>query len=209
MAALEDFVPDVSLDCMGVALPIMEHAIRLAVIDFCNISRAWKDTGSISIRANRAEYEVPTPDQAVLITVEEAYYSGTRIDPCAPDALRNRYVNWTTRKGIPEVFSQFNPVSLTLIPCPLVDLPKGLEFRACYTLDRAATTVPDWLFQQYGGDIAKGAVATLAGKQNLPCYSETLAAERKAEFMAAANQAKHRADKGFTRAPRRVAGHYL
>lgn len=209
MAALEDFVPDVSLDCMGVPLPVMEHAVRIAAIDFCNISRAWKETGWISIRANRAEYEVPTPDQAILITVEEAYYSETRIDACAPDALRDRYINWTTRKGTPEIFTQFNPVSLTLVPCPVTDLKKGLQFRACYTPDRAATTLPDWLFQQYGSDIAKGAVATLAGKQNLPCYNEGLAAESRAFFMAAANKAKHRADKGFTRAPRRVVGHYM
>lgn len=208
MATLEDFVPDVSLDCMGVPLPVMEHAIRLAAIEFCDISRAWKETGSINVKASRASYEVPVPDGANLMVIEKVYYNGVRIDPCAPDALDDRYQNWTVMTGDPEVFTQLSPANLTLVPCPVTDLLKGLKFRACYQPDRTATEVPDWLFQQYATAIAKGAVAILASKKGLPCYDEGLSAARRDEFLLTANTAKHKADKGFTRAPRRVKGHF-
>lgn len=206
---IESFLPYVALHCMGIPAPTMLHEIRSASILFCERSRVWKEQSTVTVRENRADYEVPCPDEAVLVVVEEVYFDGVRLDPIALDALHDRWRNWQALSGDPTLYAQVNPLDLTLVPKPARTLTQGLSLRASYKPDRTAATVPDWLFQQWAEVIAAGALWRLMSTNSLPCFNPQLAMAFGQAFSAGADKALHRADKGFTRAPRRTVARFM
>lgn len=209
MARLEAFLPYVALHCMGVPEPSMVHEIRSALVLFCERTRVWKALHTLTVKANRADYEIPAEDSAVVVTIEEARFIGHRLPPEALDVLQQRWDDWMTQTGTPLCFTQMDPDSLKLVPMPVADVPKGLSLRVCYKPDRTAKDVPDWLFQQYAEVIAAGAIARLTAINSLPCFNPGVSAAFGLTFYEGMNKALHKADKSFTRTPRRTVPRFM
>lgn len=209
MIQLDAFLSYVALHCMGVPEPTLLIEVRSACIEFCERSRVWKERVSLSVREGRAEYEIPLPEGAQLVKLEEVFYDGDRIEAMAPDALHDRWQRWMSQTGVPSVYTQLDPMTLTLVPKPTVSLSRGLVLRACFKPDRSADTVPDWLFQHYVQPIAAGALARLMAVNSLPCFNPQLAMVQGVAFAEGINKALMAADKGFTRAPRRTVPRFL
>lgn len=209
MATLEAFLPYVGLHCMGVPEPSMVHEIRATAILFCERSRIWKALHTLNVRANRADYEIPVEDEAVVVAIEEAIFQGNRLPPEALDVLKEQWRDWMTQTGTPLCFTQMDPDSLKLVPKPVADLTKGLSLRVSYKPDRTARNVPDWLFQQYAETIAHGAIGRLVGTRAFECFNPELSNYYLQLFAAGVNRALHEADKSFTRTPRRTVPRFM
>lgn len=209
MASLEAFLPYVSLHCAGVPIPSMLHEIRNAATQFCERTRIWKTIETLSVRANRGEYEIPLADEAVVVAIEEAVFNGTPLRPEALDVLKTEWRDWITQVGTPILFTQLDPDNLRLVPVPNADYPRGLTLRITYKPDRTANNVPDWLFQQYVEPIAHGAIGRLAGTRAFECFDPPVSSYYLQLFAAAADRALHEADKSFTRVPRRTKPRFM
>lgn len=209
MATLEQFLPYVEPHVVGMPLPGILQEIRQALSDFCEKSRVWKVKGSVSVRAGVADYEIPADDGGITVVIEEAVLNGHVLRPTAPDALKQEWPNWMAATGTPVRYTQLDPDNLTLVPIPVIDQPDGLKLRCCYKPDRAARSVPEFIFQQYAEVIAHGALARLLMTNPLHAANPKAAGYHQQQFDAGVYKALHEADKGFTRAPRRTVPRFL
>lgn len=209
MATLDAFLPYVRLSVSGLPAPVLIHEIRSACIRFCERTRVWRGMESLDVVADQASYPIPVPLGAQLQVLEEVYLCGDRLQATALDDLKSRWTNWLAVAGTPLVYTQLTPDELTLVPKPVVDLAEGLVMRAAYKPTRDAGVVPDFLFDQYAPVIASGALAVLFGQPDLPCYNPDQALFHQGLFDQGMDKALTRADRSFTRAPRRTVARFL
>lgn len=205
-------------------LAIRQEVLR-AAIQFCERTRAWKAVPPpVDIDAEVATYPVPTPCSASCVIVEQALYDGRELIAQTTDQLTARFgprwmptpmtsgalhlkrggTNVSLSPGTPQYFTQLNPNFLVLVAPPATALRCGLIVRGSYRPDRASTTLPGFLWDQYADEIADLAIAALCAVPGLPWSNPEAAAYRAAQGEAAIGRVSRDASKNFSRAPSRV-----
>lgn len=209
MAALDAFLPYVRLSVAGLPAPVLIHEVRASCIRFCERSRVWRGLDSLDVVADQSTYVIPVPPDAQLQCLEEVWFGGDPLQAIAMDDLKARFKQWPAISGTPLVYTQFSPDEVTLVPMPVTDLPAGLMMRGAYKPLRNAMSVPDFLYEQYAPVIASGALAFLLSQPELSCYNKDQALYHQGIFDQGTDKAQTRADRGFTRAPRRTVARFL
>lgn len=207
MATLDSLLPSVGVQVLGTPVPVILHAIRTAAQEFCQETRVWMVGHTVPVVAGQSRYLIPADDQAALVVLEEITLNGEPLVMESPDRLKERWIHWQTVTGTPQVVACFDPEALTLVPKPVA--AGTLWVRAAYQPDWQATEVPDWLFAQYARTIALGAQALLMDNKGLTCFDPNEAQAKRTAFVALMGQAQRHADRGWTRARRRVKGRYF
>lgn len=206
--SLGDFLPYVLPQVPGCPDIAAKAEILRAAIRFCEETRTWKVLMSgVNVVAGTASYAIPVPSGAVLVLVEQAYVDGREITPQTVDVLKERYSNWLVVEGWPQWFTQLEPDRMTLVPKPTADYAAGLVVRGCYKPSRAASTVPDFLFERYAEVIGHGAAALLLATPGKAWTDAKAAAVQDALYQAGRDQARQEAGKAFGRARNRVRIH--
>lgn len=206
--ALSMLRPFTALAAAGVPVPIIDHEVREAAIQFCDRARVWREIQTLDVVADQADYTPVLPVDGVVSIVEDVYHNGVRLEPKPIDTLKEQYQDWQSQSGTPLYYTQMQPGVIKLVPYPTTELTDGLSVRLVFKPARTAETLPDWLYEQYADVLGWGALVRLLLNPGLPCHNPGLAAAYQTQFEQGLYRASRQSGKSFTRAPNRVRGYF-
>jgi len=183
------------------------QAIRDSVITFCEMTRIHQaDHDPINVIAKIADYDLETPvDGTRIVQVMNAWYQGSKLQPAAPDEVRdpsvyNQHIGGVTVDySTPKYFIQKDSDSISLLPIPDRTVTSAITMRVALVPLRNSTSCADFLFEQWVEPISAGAVAKLQVSSGKPYSNPQAAAVNQARFMQGVNAARQRAVRGYNR----------
>ena len=206
--ALSALRPFTALAAAGVPVPIIDHEVREAAIQFCDRARVWREIQTLDVVADQADYAPVLPVDGAVSVVEDVYHNRVRLEMKPIDTLKEQYQDWQSQSGTPLYYTQMQPGVIKLVPYPTAALTDALSVRLVFQPARAAETLPDWLYEQYADVLGWGALVRLLLNPGLPCHSPALAAAYQTQFEQGLFRASRQSGKSFTRAPNRVRGYF-
>lgn len=182
------------------------RALRESAIEFCSISQCWLySPPPIDVVANQGAYapQLPaSPLSARLGVVRSAKFNGRPLLPTSW-AVVDAMDEWGAATGpVTSYTTDNNGQSVSLIKAPEVSAPGALILRVSLVPSRAATDVPDFLFDDYEDAIAAGAKFRLLQATN-PGLSQVY----RQRFLQAAAKASNAQAQGRSATPIRVTGY--
>lgn len=180
MIDIDDFMPLVQINAPAAPEPLVRLSIRQAAITFCERTRMWKDHDIIETDGVDPE-PITVPNDSVLFEVAACsqgcseHERGKRLDPITIKRLAEEHPNW--RHG---------PIGdwggSRWFVCPemgnILAVPRCRGVLTVETIVRPAVyadTLPDFLLEQYGVDIANGASALVLAKPEIAFSNPALA----------------------------------
>lgn len=216
--AFYDYVlPDVP----GVAQALASRALCDAAIEFCEKTCLWiYDCDPWSAVANINTYDWAPPANSLVVKPLQIWYQtnvpqspgqypGWRLVPKTPDELSDLYGDWERMYGEPLYYTHTTPRSVIFVPGPLIAYPNAFRAKVALKPTRAATGIDNLFLEEYAEALANGAKAKLFAMKKKPWSDGSLAEYHRQEFMDAIAMATDRAQKGFTRARKRVKASYF
>ncbi len=209
MANLTDWYDEVLPDLPGAQTDIVLHAIRRALIYFCERSLAyWHTPADIDVVSGTHTYTPAVPTDTEIAKVRQAWYDNNQLHIVSSDDLNNFYLDWQNESNPPEYLTQESVSTVRLVPNPSADLTAGLSLRLALKPTATAATIGGDIFDRYYDVIGYGAKARLMASPKKPYSSTEHASYFDRKFKDGIASAAIDAAKGFTRAPLRTAGYY-
>lgn len=210
----EQFLREVSPHSGGAPEPLVVNAIRNAAIDFCKRSWCWVyNTTPVGITADTQDYTPTVPSGSKVAQVLYVTYNGKPVEATTRDEEIRSNPDWRNTTGTTPKRYIVNDdgESVALLPIPSATVAAGstgivhdgLHFTVALKPTRASEDVPDWLYENYAEDIAKGALARLYAMPKKLWTNANLAAVNHSLFKDAAAMVRSRVSRSFTRAPLR------
>jgi hypothetical protein len=202
----EDFLPHVLPfvpNCLDEQAII---AVRSAAIDFCEESLVLQqDLREFEVYEGEAKYKLYAPADYLPHFVLGLYYDGRELPRLSQVALDQQTgSNWRQAVGTPRTFTQFDPDSVVLFPCPGANDYGTISGRLAIVPKRTSTTVDALLFDRHLDAIVRGAVARLMATPNQP-YTDLKSSQTYSQmFRMAALKARLSVQQGYSRAPMRA-----
>lgn len=182
MAKHEDLYPLILVEAPGCPIPLVQHAINRAAIEFCRLSLAWQeDLDAIGLRAGVWRYDLDVPTQSQLVVLQSVCI-GTRdlVGVADPRGA----MKWGVSKGEPSHYALLpNFIEIAVDPTPVAVATLTLSAALAPTL--AATTLPDLLVDRHFEAISEGAKAVLKRMPN-QAWSDPASAQMHAALAAKA-----------------------
>ena len=125
------------------------------------------DTDVSSIYISKAVYAL-TSSNGDIVEATHVKLDGKVLDPKGEAWLDENIENWRIAMGSPEFFTVDREKKLRLIPVPNELIYHGLEVWVSLKPIRAATTFPDFIFDDWFEAISDGAVAELLSQTSKP-----------------------------------------
>jgi len=150
--------------------PVIEEYIIDTLRDFCQFTRLWDENEltAIDIVEDTATYAL-TSASGDIVCVDYVEVDGVPIHPVSVDELNKRGVLWrdldASRSSRYIVGMDDN---ITLVYTPNEDVDAGLSVWVSLKPLEAATTVEDFLWNQFKDIISDGVRAALLGIKNRP-----------------------------------------
>ncbi|MFG1462115.1 hypothetical protein V5F77_04375 [Xanthobacter sp. DSM 24535] len=183
MITFDAFMPLVLPYATACPEPLAEASIRNSAIEFCERTRCWRLLDDTVIDADTPDViAVSTPAGSALHRIETAWFDGRKIDPASFASVPQ---DDDDQRGSPRTYSQSNFGELRLFPRP--DAGK-LRLSLFLKPDRASDEVPDFLHQQFGQEIAYGALVQILLTPSQPFSDPQMAAYYKSRFDAACDK---------------------
>jgi hypothetical protein len=215
------FLPQVAPETYG-ALHIMQiEAVRNAAIEFCEKTRTWQE--------QQAPYPLPTIVAGASPFLDFQFDTGqlvyeilaaglcntnsnisTEVTPRTAQWADERYPGWQSgaHVGTPSNVVQISSDQFAPLPAANGE-PWTLVLHVALKPDRASTSGPDFLYNDYYEQIAAGAKARLMGMTGKPWSNPTMAVANAGIFDAAIIKANTRQAHGFGRGRVRVRAEFL
>lgn len=163
---LEDFLPLIAPYASACPFPMMEQALRLAAVEFCERTRCWRHMVSRPIR--RDTTGLVAPAYATIHEIETATWDGNPLIPTQFSHVQNDIEN-PVGGGNPAYITQVSPGFVTVIPFAEGMLVLSLFLKPKVSNDLAATStygpgdedinvLPEFLLVQHGEHLAAGAL---------------------------------------------------
>jgi len=205
--------PEIEPDISNVPFTGLREAVRSAAIKFCEKTHLWKvDLARITTNINDRDYSltVDASLQAEIIVIDDVQYKSDGEDD---DQFRTVYpvseVQQNRNSGggwkYSDIESPYNfyvdPVDKTtlyFVGNPTESSTEGLLVTVILKPLKTATSLPDFLYNEYREEIGHGALANLYMKKNMPWFDPNMAAYHNVPFMAACNNGKSRRITGAT-----------
>jgi hypothetical protein len=202
------FYPDVLPEIPGVPMPMVDHWLRNAAIEFCERTKAHVVTlDPVNAVADQMGYALPLDANTELVQVVAVKFSGDKLTPKSPGFLEKKYDDWESETGTPEHYTQAATDILLLVPAPDTAETDAIAVRAAIKPGTEATGIHDWLFSQYRKAIGAGALAGLLS-MNKPWADPNRALLNQAKFEAAIETAAPAATDGHVQAVPRFSGSF-
>ena len=204
------FVPDVKVQLTADPSDlVVENAIKNAAIELCRNSWVWREYASATtVTANEPRIDIELPAGSDLVTVLTVTLDGLLLDPESGDRLDTLYPRWATDTGAPKRYTQTDMSSLILSPVPDANYPDALVIYYAVAPKRSATSLPDWIANDFWEDIVNGSLARLMMMSNRPWTDLDNGGMRRRQFDAAIGLARDSALRALGRAPTRVTAHH-
>lgn len=204
------FVPDVT-----VQLPadpsslVVENAIKNAAIELCRSSWVWREyAAATTVTAGEPRVDIELPASADLVAVLTVTLDGLLLDPESGDRLDSMYPRWATDTGTPKRFTQTDRSAIILSPVPDATYPDSLVIYYALSPTRIATSLPDWIANEYWESIVSGALARLMTMPGRPWTNKEEGDHCRDLFDSAIARARESGLRALGRAPARVTQHH-
>lgn len=197
--------------------PIASHMVRRAAITFCEITKAWRHTGSQDIASNNET--LIAPDHTTIHTIEQATLNGQALTPVMFLDSEPPQLTGIMRSGMAEEISQVEPGVVQVNPFQAGTLRYSLTLKPrsdrlmgtfpADPLSDARDVLPAFIFDNHAETIAKGALSMILMIPRTSFTDPTKGMLYRQEFMDLCNSAHADARMGQQRAPRRNRVHWL
>jgi hypothetical protein len=159
---LSTFLPDIYLEAPGCPESVALNALRHAMREFCERTRAWQeDLDDISVISGQPSYDIDVPVDAELVMVLSGRYDGSQFDKIyTPEEMDRVLVTWRsdTGTGVDYLIQDWN--TLYVSPIPTADDSEPVSLRAALKPTLSATTCGD-ILDQWREGLSSGAIARL------------------------------------------------
>lgn len=177
--------------------PLMKQAVRKAAIEFLAYTKAWQaELTPIVGNGVLTDFAFPVPADAAVekllaVDVKDLYGNNTQATVCT--SLRgNRLIRQNARDLL-----AFTKDATTLTVRPAQPATSQIVATVALKPTMAASTLPDEVFEQYGTDIANGALQSLLAMANKPWADLTTARIAAAEFINAKAVTARKVERGL------------
>jgi len=203
---LVEVLPHLSVDPSN---PVTEHAIKKAVIEFCNRSWVWKFLPDpADITAGEAYYDLEYPNGGEISSIIDMAVDGVPITPKSIDWLNSNMPRWQTTLATPKYYTQLDTEQVILAEKPPSNITGGLTMTLAIQPDQKATSFPRWIATQYLYVITAGALSNLMLMTGTPWANEKTGTYHLDAFTKGVNDAKTDGVAGLGRAqPRSTSQH--
>lgn len=209
MKAWSLFYPDTLPDLPGAPLPVVDHWLRNAAIEFCERSKVLVvDLTAMSAVADQMSYAITLASNTELVELISVKFSGEVVTPKSPAYLEAKYGDWQAETGTPEHYTQQDTANVLLVPAPAAAETGAIKLKVATKPGTAATGVEDWFFSQYRLAIVAGAKGKLMLMDGKPWSNPDRAAFNLALFEGAISTATGRTADGHVRARPRFSGSF-
>lgn len=176
--------------------------IRLACEEFYARSKLKRaDLTQFNTSADTSTYALTLPTGFVVAKMLHVELdSDTELTAIGPDDRDSLDADWRNQTAEPEYYFMPDSTQLTLFLTP--DDTYAIDCYAALKPKSDATTIDDWVFEQYREQIAAGSKARLMKMKNKPWSGDYIADQNM--FETAIYDAKHAAERGRGRAPKRT-----
>lgn len=203
---IEELMPEVMKFARNAPEPSIIKELRDAVRRFCSATKCWRDEDSFTVVAPGYEGLLSTADTSI-VAIEAAELDGRKLYPITIVDLDRLYSGWRrdTDEGSARYITQLSPNSLTIYPRQTGTLQVGLVLQP----SRDALTMPDFIADQFGKEIGRGAAGELLVVPNTDYTDKAVGAALMAEFTSFVARKKLTIAKGQMGAPLRTKGNFL
>lgn len=201
MATLRDFYIHVTPSVQGCPVSLINNAIRSAAIEFCERTNMWKYSfPTQNIIALDYSYTVTPPTDAMLSKASYVEVAGLQVLPTNEEDLDNLQYLWrdATSKQ-PQLYYMDYDNALILVPTPSETIANGLYVEAVLKPTMDATTLPDWLYDNWSETIAHGALMRLHAMPGKVWADPQTVSMHRAKFKEGITRAKSRTMKSFAK----------
>jgi hypothetical protein len=172
---LEAFLRLVEINARAAPEPLILQSIRQAALRFCERTRLWRDYDTIDTDGADPE-PISVPNDSVLFEVAACSQGCKVLDPITLDRLVHERPNWRTEPigctGGSRWYICPEFGTIQALPRCAGTLTIETVVKPCATAD----SLPDFLLEHYGQDIANGASALVLAKPNVAFGNPQLAA---------------------------------
>jgi len=158
---MTEFSSGILLHIQGVPAPILLHAIRNTLINFCEETDYWRmDMGDEAAFSSVNEYSMPVPVGARIVRIISVQLNGRPIDSIDDDSLGD-VSDWRNRQTLSGY--KFDPVTQTikLIGYPGDSVGQKISITVSLKPTRTATTFPEHIFEDEYDCIVEGACSRI------------------------------------------------
>lgn len=181
---LDGFLPFILSEVQGCPDPMVNQALIMAAIDFTRETLSWTELSDpYPLKDQEQDYEIDVPSGSFLITVRDVWIGNRRLIPTTLSQIPMVLTDWqTSQSNAPTYYTQaIDRGSLRFYPMPL-NPTETFTVRAAFAPLTSATTVPDFIGQQYMDVISSGAKSRLMLMPEKPWSNPTMGAYYKQQF---------------------------
>ena len=214
---LSDLLPIVVPYAPGCSTYLAQQCLRLAAVTFCEKTRLWREIDTITITgqdeplttsAYSAIHEIESAeweDGTVLEPVRFAAFNSADLSETLPAAPN--YITQSSANTLSVVPFQTGDVRVTLILKPLAGPEFGVS--GATTQQDIQNVIPAFMHEQYGHQIADGALDLILMTPKTEFYDPKRAALHRARFQDACVTSFNRHMRGQQRARARVRANWI
>lgn len=203
---IDEFLPEVKTYARDCPDPVARRFIREAARELCKRGRVWRERDGFKVRTPECTALCSFED-ASIDKIEWAMLDDTELTPQTPAWLDRWQPDWSTTNeiGSPRFITQLSPNTLTVVP----KASGQLKVRLVLLPSRTAMTLPEFLLEQYGTEIGKGAAGRILVLPGTEYTNPQLGSAYVAEFKSLLDKISVQAAKGQQNAPLRTKGYYF
>lgn len=195
-------LPKVQPSCAGCGSPMAVEAIRQAVTEFCQRTKAWQASATITFIADQPEYALTLPANTVLVDVVKCLYNedSLPISPNTETELDKRHAGWRQAKAQRPAFYYLpNLSTIRFVDMPSEAKINAVTLRVSVKPTNGATAFDTELYDQYADALAAGAKASLMLMPNKEWTNPELALVNAGIFDSMVSKVQRRVFKSNTR----------
>lgn len=187
--------------------PLIIRAIRDSATEFCQRTRLWRDTDTITTSGADPE-PISVPPDSILYEIASCAMDCRPLDPITLPELAKNIPDWRTADiGCGGARWYVAPERGTIQAVPLNSGTLLVEFIVKPTA--TAQTLPDFLLDEYGQTIADGAAGALLLMPNMAFANPQLGAGLVARFQGAIDSLSNAGTRGQQGGRTRTRGRYF
>jgi hypothetical protein len=206
MIDIEEFLPDVLTASPSCPEPLAYRWIRDAATEICKKGMVWREWDEFQVTSPESE-GITTHQNASIFIIQNARLDGYDLEPKTPGWLDTNIKDWESYSdlGPAKYITQISPNTVTVVP----KITGMLKVRLVLYPSRNAESLPDFLLEQYGTLIAKGASGRVLTTPNKDFSNPQLGLSLMGEFKSELDDIIAKASKGQQRARNRTVGKYF
>lgn len=190
---IDDLVHYVRLELPGVMDAIIVQAMAATAMDFCERTRVWDEIQDpVPLIDGVNQYDMEGPAGARVLTIANVWAAGRELVPVTMARLMQVLPNWQTAQASQPLYynAARDRKAITVYPTPIGAQKAPLTFKAQFSPKRTATTLPDFLGDDYHDALVAGTKARLMVQVNVPWSNPVTGLYHQGLYDAAVAQAR-------------------